>query len=318
MRDAVFSAQGLTKAYKGSAVLDGVSFALERGKVYGLAGLKGSGKTTVLKLMAGIAAKDSGELRFFGEEPPASVEARGKVGYMIDGPVFSETMNVRKNLEMVRLLKKVGNRERVGELMDMLELSGEGNTDQLVFRQQLGVRQKLGIAAALMSDPELVLLDDAAGGIDPAYKSAFGSLLVKLTSENSQGRPSKTVLITGSRLTDMIGYCDELFFLDKGKIAAHETRKSILDRCDIRYSINTVSSEAAEQTLKKLFSPGEYQITSEESFDILSPRVTEAELRRMLEINGVLVKSMQKQGISIEEFYHGIVDAGIVGGGENA
>ena len=202
---------GLVKRYGSQPALQGLNMAVPRGSVYGFLGPNGSGKTTTLRCLVGLVRPDAGQMLVLGE--PYSGRDRQRlfrVGSLIEQPAFYPYLSGRDNLRVFAVAGSVTPRHRVDQVLDFVGLGGRAKDKVKTY--SLGMKQRLGIAAALLSDPELLLLDEPANGLDPAGIVAMRELLRYLTSIG------KTVIISSHILPEVQHLADHIGIVDKGRV----------------------------------------------------------------------------------------------------
>lgn len=206
-------ARGLTKRYGDRVAVEELGFSVRRGEVYGLLGPNGSGKTTILRMMLGLVRPTSGVIRVLGLEPgcPAML---ARVGALIESPAFYPYLSGRDNLRvMARHARVTG--ARVDEVLRTVELSARAR--DRYARYSLGMKQRLGVAAALLKDPELLILDEPTNGLDPRGMADLRDLLRRL------GRGERTVLLSSHLLGEIEQICDRVGVISGGRMAAEAT-----------------------------------------------------------------------------------------------
>ena len=224
----ILSVQGLTKRYGTKTVLDGLSFALEQGRVYGLIGPEGAGKTTLLRLLAGLCFPTAGSLSIFGSRTEAQLRrARKRVGFLIETPVAVEYFSLRQNLELQAPLAGRRDREGMKALRRTLGLT-EREVGHRRFRDcAVWERQRYGLAAALLGDPELLVLDEPMNGLDPEGIRAAWELL-----EERNRTGGVTVLITSPQPEEVRGLATDYLFLGAGRLLAQMTAAELEERLE--------------------------------------------------------------------------------------
>jgi ABC-2 type transport system ATP-binding protein len=217
MNPAVFL-EGVTKDFavglRGVKLraVDGLSLRVERGQVYGLLGPNGSGKSTTLKLILGLSAPTAGRCEIFGT-PSAQASARHHVGYLPESPYFYRTLTGRALVRFYGRLSGLSGARLGSQIDEAIAWVGlDDAADRRVDTYSKGMLQRIGLAQALVHRPELVILDEPTGGLDPAGTAAVAGLIRKLKSEG------KTVLITSHLLTQIEDVCDRVAILDHGRL----------------------------------------------------------------------------------------------------
>jgi ABC-2 type transport system ATP-binding protein len=213
----VIEVAGLHKHYRrlrgGSRVaVDGLDLAVPEGGVFGFLGPNGAGKTTTIRCLLGLVAPTAGTCRLLGADIAGELHrVAGRVGSIVETPALFPTMSGRRNLELLGRLHGIGPR-RVTQTLERVGLAERG--DDLVKRYSLGMRQRLGLAAALLKDPEVLLLDEPANGLDPAGIKEVRDLLRGLGAEG------RTVFVSSHLLSEVRQTCDRVAILARGRCVA--------------------------------------------------------------------------------------------------
>lgn len=209
---SVFSANGITKSFRGKKALDNVSVTLQRGRIYGFVGLNGAGKSTFMRIMAGLIFPDEGSIELLGETSRKGLErARRRVGFLIETPAFYGTMSGYASLNAVRMYKGSADKSELCRLLDRVGID-PSDRGKLVKNYSLGMRQRLGLAAAMLGDPELLVLDEPINGLDPAGVREFRSMLKGLADEG------RTLLVSSHILSELFELATDYIFIHEGKI----------------------------------------------------------------------------------------------------
>ena len=179
MKDVILQTYSLTKFYGRFNVLEDVNMSIKKGQIYGFIGQNGAGKTTMIRLIAGLAFKSKGSLELFGESEERQIElARRRMGCIIDAPVFYPDKTAWSNLEIDRIQKGIPGRQCVEKVLTMVGLNDAKKKNVRNF--SLGMKQRLGIAMALLGDPEFLILDEPINGLDPMGIVEVREMLKKL------------------------------------------------------------------------------------------------------------------------------------------
>ncbi|MEN0012245.1 MAG: ABC transporter ATP-binding protein [Solirubrobacteraceae bacterium] len=203
------SVRGLVKRYGDVTAVAGVDLTVEAGDVYGYLGPNGAGKTTVLRMLLGLIRPTSGEVRVFGRDPQSDPVGalRGVAGF-VEAPKFYPYMTGRKNLELLADLDGGDARSRIGEALDLVELTERAK--HKVGGYSHGMRQRLGVAAALLRNPQLLLLDEPATGLDPAGMRDMRALVARLSQAGT------TVLLSSHLLNEVEELCNRVAIVRTG------------------------------------------------------------------------------------------------------
>ncbi len=200
----------VTKRYKKAAAVAECSLTLEKGKIYGLVGKNGAGKTTIMRMIAGLSLPTEGTV---------SVETK-RIGTLIESPSLNGTMTAEENLKFYRMLcgETAGSTNK--ELLELVGLSGVGKKKVKDF--SLGMRQRLGIAVALLGNPEFVMLDEPVNGLDPVGVVEIRNLLKKLNEKLGM-----TILISSHNLPELYQTATDFIIIDKGRVKKEITQEEL-------------------------------------------------------------------------------------------
>ncbi len=224
---AVIEVEGLRKVYRNlrgrrRVAVDGLDLSVPEGGVFGFLGPNGSGKTTTIRCLLGLVRPTAGRLGLLGVEVPRSLPTvLSRVGSIVETPMFFPTMTGRRNLSLLGRIDGHG-RQEVDAVLDRVGLADRG--DDLVKTYSLGMRQRLGLAAALLKDPTVLILDEPANGLDPAGIKEIRLLLRALAAEG------RTVLVSSHLLTEVQLTCDRVAIINRGRAVATGTVADVLAR----------------------------------------------------------------------------------------
>ena len=225
MTKPVLTLRGLTKYYGKTPAVRQVDLNLDQGQIYGLVGRNGAGKTTIIRMAAGQSHPDSGEMALFGARDPRGLEkARRRTGAMVEIPSFYPYLSARENLEYYRLQRGIPGREVVEEALSQVGLADTGKKRFKAF--SLGMKQRLGLALALMNHPDFLLLDEPINGLDPEGIVEFRSILLALNRERGT-----TILISSHILSELSNVATCYGFLDRGEMLEEISASALHDKC---------------------------------------------------------------------------------------
>jgi ABC-2 type transport system ATP-binding protein len=211
---SVIECRSLVKRYGEVVAVDGINFTLERGTLTGFLGPNGAGKTTTLRLLLGLAAPTAGQALVFGRGYRDLDEPIRRVGAVLESTDYHPSRSGRDHLRMLALAAGIP----LARVEEVLEVVGLGKAaGRRVRTYSLGMRQRLGVAAALLGDPELLILDEPANGLDPAGVRWLRTFLQGLAA---QGR---TVLVSSHLLAEVAQTVDQVLIIDRGRLLAHGT-----------------------------------------------------------------------------------------------
>jgi len=240
----IVETHSLTKRY-GSGVLavDSVDMSVRRGEVYGFLGPNGAGKTTTLRMLVGLIRPTSGAATVAGHEPggPAGLKT---IGALIESPGFYPYLSGRENLRVVADLASVS-QKRVDEVLDMVELASRAGRKFGTY--STGMKQRLGVAAALLKDPELLILDEPTNGLDPQGMAEMRKLIKDI------GQGDRTVLLSSHLLGEVEQICDRVGVISNGHLVKESTVQDLLGEEGVL--VRAQPADKAQELLTKMFGP---------------------------------------------------------------
>ena len=217
---AAVQVSGVRKAFGKVDALRGVGLEVLPGQVYGLLGPNGAGKTTLLRILLGLVRPDEGSVSVLGR-PPGTPEALRRVGALIETPAFVPRLSGRTNLQVLARARGLSDTE-VDRVLKVVELTSRANDRFIGY--SLGMGQRLGVAAALLGGPSLLILDEPTNGLDPEGVASMRSLVRDL------GAAGTTVLFSSHQLGEVQQICDRVVVIDRGLVIADDTVTAIRDR----------------------------------------------------------------------------------------
>jgi ABC-2 type transport system ATP-binding protein len=254
--------QDLTKAYGAVTAVDHVSFTVNKGEILGFLGPNGAGKTTTMRILTGYMPATSGTARIAGFDVfEESMEVRRRIGYLPEAPPVYPDMSVESYLDFVLRIKNVPAEKRAGRITDALEKTNlVDKRVQLIKRLSRGYKQRVGLAQALVHDPEVIILDEPTVGLDPKQIIEVRHLIKNLAG-------SHTIILSTHILPEVSMTCDRVVIINKGKIAAVDTPENLTSQLRGGQRIR-VEVQAPEKSLGELLR----QITGASRVDVQVPR----------------------------------------------
>jgi len=207
----ILSAKNISKAFKGKQVLENFDFELEENQIVAICGTNGSGKSVFMRILAGLVVPDSGTVTINGVQLGGKVEFPNSTGVHFDNSGLLLTETAKNNLLLLAMVSNTVSKERVEEVIRLVGL--DPNDKRLVRTYSTGMRQRLGIAQALMEDPSLLMLDEPTTGLDFAGQDWFHELIWQLQKEG------KTILITSHSKEEIASFCDKAYEMAGGQLA---------------------------------------------------------------------------------------------------
>src|SRR6266568_5649778 len=294
------SARGLVKLYGELVAVDHVDLTVEKGDVFGYLGPNGAGKTTSLRMLLGLIRPTEGSIELFGRDPQVDgAKALQGVAGFVEGPTFYPYLTARRNLRLLAAYDDGDSRSRIEELLELVELSDRG--DDKVGGYSHGMRQRLGIAAALLRDPKLLLLDEPTTGLDPAGMRDMRDLVRRLAGEGI------TVLLSSHLLTEVEELCNRVAIIRTGKIVYEGTLGDLLATATTEYRLRAVELERARMIC--LAQAGVENVTlNEEGLRFAADEDAVALLSVSLGQARVPITQLVPETASLEELFLGITE----------
>ena len=223
MVDYVIETNNLSKIYSKNKVVNSVNMHVERGKIYGLLGKNGAGKTTTMCMLLNLTYPSSGEVYLFGKDPKEYSNVYSNIGSIIETPGFYENLTAYENLKIISKLRGDYNPLDINLVLEMVNLE---NVKSKKFKDfSLGMKQRLGIAAAIMHNPELLILDEPINGLDPFGIKEIRTLLKRLAHEFGI-----TILISSHILSEIENIADVIGFMDSGVLIEEISKEDLYQR----------------------------------------------------------------------------------------
>lgn len=296
----VIEMKNVDKYYGKNKVLDGVSFSVEKGHIVGLIGPNGAGKTTIMKIISGLSHRSAGELYLFEKNTEIHVN-RNRISFMIENPIIDSALNARNNMEYMRLLRGVADEKRIDELLLYVGLDNAGK--KRVKNFSLGMKQRLGIAMALIADPEVLVLDEPVNGLDPE-----GIVEVRMILKELCEKQGKTIVISSHLLSELSELCTDYIIINHGKIVEALSTEELMDHSRSYISVKTDNISHTTAQLEKTLQINDYKVIDNSELRIFGMSGRIPELSRAITDGGDTILHFAHTNESLEEYYLSKVD----------
>ncbi len=285
----------LTKKFGSFTAVNNVTFSVEKGNVYGLLGPNGSGKSTTLGMILNVINPTAGSWKWFDQEPDN--DSLKKIGAIIESPKFYPYLSAEKNLEIVADIKEVN----YAKIDEKLELVGLLSRKKDKFQQySLGMKQRLAIAAALLNDPEVLILDEPTNGLDPQGIIQIRELIIKIAQQGT------TIILASHLLDEVEKVCSHVVVLNQGKMLYAGS----VDQMNSSFGSIEVAAqnmESLEYTLKTFSFVSKVTKENNKLFAVLSEEKDPAEINKMLYEQGIIVNHLVKRKESLEQQFFQLI-----------
>ncbi len=242
----VLKVQNLTKKYGSKIVVNDINFSIEEGDIFGFLGPNGAGKTTTIKMILNLINKDNGQVYVNGKDLSDNFnECISKIGAVVETPKFYEYLTGYQNLKQIANLEKNVNNAKIMEVLKIVRM--EKRAKEKVQTYSLGMKQRLGLARALLNNPKLIILDEPTNGLDPQGMKDIRELIKKLSVENNI-----TFLISTHLLHEVEQICNKVAILKEGEIVSYDTVQNLLNKNTETLNIQTPDILKTLSLLKNL------------------------------------------------------------------
>jgi ABC-2 type transport system ATP-binding protein len=296
--ETVLSAEALTKRFGKREVVSDVSFEIEAGEVFGFLGPNGAGKTTTIRMLVGLARPNHGRVRIGGFEVSRDfARAMSHVGCIVESTDLYPYLTGRENLlHFARMLPDAAER-RIPELATLVAL--DARLDDRVSTYSLGMRQRLGLAQALLGAPDLLILDEPANGLDPAGIREIRQLVRHLATERGIA-----IFVSSHLLSEVELTCDRVAIIHRGRTLAMGPVRELLERGGAeRLLFRSSPAALAAEVLRQFAAAGETRVDGEEAVSAPVPRDRIPEAVAALVAAGVRVFGVERQASTLEEIF---------------
>lgn len=297
MQEIILDCQNISKQYADTKALDRVNVRLGKGEIYGFIGENGAGKTTLLRIITGLISKDEGELSLFGETGASGMaNGRRRLGCIVESPAFYPNMTAGDNLEYYRIQRGYPDKECIGQALKLVNLT---NTGKKKYRQfSLGMKQRLGVALAVMGRPDFLILDEPINGLDPTGIVEFRDIIKMLNKEYGM-----TILISSHILSELEQVAGRYGIIHQGRIVKEFTREKLEEDTRRCLSVKVDDAAKAATVLEQYMECREYEILPGNELRIYAFLDNPAEVTFQLASHQIRVASIVQMGNTLESYF---------------
>jgi ABC-2 type transport system ATP-binding protein len=301
MDDSVLTTIDLTKKYKDQIALDHVNLTIRKGDIYGFIGQNGAGKSTLLRVVTSLARPTSGGVSLFGESSGAGmIEARKRLGAIIESPTLFPDMTARDNLEVHRLQRGIPGKSCISKTLELVGLQDTGNKKAKNF--SLGMKQRLGLAIALLGDPELLILDEPTNGLDPMGIAQLRELIKKLNREKGL-----TILISSHILSELHQLATTYGIIHKGKLLEQISHEELNMKCKQHLRIRVDEASKAATVLEMELETKDYEVLQDGTIKLYSLLDDVSRVSKALTSSGLVIEYFAPGGEDLESYFTKLV-----------
>lgn len=300
MREVVLKTEQLSKRYHKFTALDNADMTVYREDIYGLIGRNGAGKTTIMKIVTGLTDKSGGEYEIFGKEGSAAEKEKKRIGCLIENPAFFGNLTAYQNLRYYCCQKGITDLKQIDEALELVQLSDVKNKKFRKF--SLGMKQRLGIAFAMLDNPDLIILDEPINGLDPIGISELRDTFRKLNQERGI-----TLIISSHILSELYAVANRFLFIDKGRVLKEVTKQELDLECSRCLVVKTDDTKRTATILENKLHISDYKVIDSGEIRIYNENTDPTELNKVLIQNGINISGIFESGVSLEDYFKQLV-----------
>lgn len=294
----------LTKTFNGKDVVLGVNMHVKKGEIYGFLGPNGAGKTTIMKMLTNLIKPTSGDIEIFGGKlTDTSYEVLKRMGTIIEYPIFYEKLSAKENLLLHCEYMGYYNKNAIDQALELVHLTNIG--DKPVKDFSLGMKQRLGIARAITTKPELLLLDEPINGLDPIGIKEMRDLFKMLCKEYGI-----TILMSSHILAEIEQIADTIGVINNGKLIEEVSMAKVNGTHTEYIEISVDSSKKAAVILENKLHLANYRVIDDHVIRIYEQDVSQHEISKTLIMHDVAIQSINKKSSSLEDYFLKLINGG--------
>lgn len=291
----LLTTNAITKQYGKQKAVDNVSIHIHQGAIYGLIGRNGAGKTTLLKMVSGLATPTDGNFSLFGKTGRETSEYMSRIGSLIEAPGVYPNLSAAENLKLKCLAMGIRKKDVINELLEIVGLNNAGR--KKVNNFSLGMKQRLGIALAMVGDPDLVILDEPINGLDPQGIAEIRETIFRLNEEKNI-----TFIISSHILEELSKIATNYGIIHNGVLIQELTREELLSKCCERIELKTDDTRKA-CTILEMMGIREFKVVDLDTIHIFERLSDSGEITMELAKNHVKTMGIAVKNEALEDYY---------------
>ncbi|QCR31143.1 ATP-binding cassette domain-containing protein [Lysinibacillus sp. SGAir0095] len=297
MNEYVLRTNQLSKKYQNKMALNQVDLAIKKGSIYGFIGQNGAGKSTLIRLVAGLAFPTAGTFELFGESHERELnEARKRIGTIIEGPALYPNMTAAENLEAHRLLKGIPGKECIKKTLTLVGLEDTGKKKTKNF--SLGMKQRLGLAIALLGEPEFLILDEPINGLDPMGVVEIRELLKKLNQEYGI-----TILISSHILSELHLLATHYGIIHNGELLEQLTAKELNEKTQHYLHIKVDNPQKCASIIESKLATNNFEVMHNGVIKLFGFVDVPGKVSQLLTNEGLVIEQFMPMGEDLESYF---------------
>ncbi|WP_213650596.1 ABC transporter ATP-binding protein [Paenibacillus sp. J23TS9] len=297
MSEYVLKSNHLTKVYKTDYALNRVNMSIKKGSIYGFIGQNGAGKSTLIRIVSGLASPTDGSIELFGKRDAQDLsEARKRMGSIIESPALYPNMTAKENLETHRLLRGIPGKACIEKTLTLVGLQNTGRKKAKNF--SLGMKQRLGLAIALLGDPEFLILDEPTNGLDPMGVVEMRELLKKLNQENGI-----TILISSHILSELHLLATHFGIIHKGELLEQLSASDLHKKCQHYLHIKVDDAGKAAAVIEGELATSEFEVMPDGTIKLFRYVDTPGKVSATLTKAELVIEQFMPMGEDLEAYF---------------
>lgn len=297
MKENVLATRNISKKYGNKLAVDNVTMTVKKGDIYGLVGKNGAGKTTLIKMALSLTSPTDGDFELFNANNEADrIKAHTRVGCIVETPAFYPYLTAKQNLEYYRIQRGIVDKNCVDEALNLVGLSDTGKKKFKGF--SLGMKQRLGLALAIMGSPDFLVLDEPINGLDPMGIKEIRDLLLKLNRIKNT-----TILISSHILGELSQLATCYGFINEGKLIQEISAQELEENCKHCLALKVDDAECAAAILEEKLECKDYEVLNNNLIKVYAYLDEPHVVNKALLNAGVIVSSFERVGSSLEEYF---------------
>ncbi len=299
----VIKTHKLSKMYGKDNALSDINITVRQGDIYGLVGDNGAGKTTLLRILTGQSYATSGSFQLFSKSSNKQLSrARRRTGVIIEAPSFYPKLTVEQNMEYYRIQRGIPGKDRIDKVLKEVDLL---NAKKKKFADMsLGMKQRLGLALTMITEPELLLLDEPINGLDPSGIIEIRNLLLRLNKENNI-----TILISSHILPELSNIATCYGFLDKGRLVEELSIGELEEKSKSFLEIKVTNAKKLSALLEERLGYRDYKVLPGEIIQLFDHNSVPEKISELAVTNGIGLIGLQEKSVDLENYYMSLIGA---------
>ncbi|RJE84722.1 ATP-binding cassette domain-containing protein [Paenibacillus sp. 1011MAR3C5] len=296
LAEAIIEVSQLTKQFKSKIAVNTADFKIGKGEIFGLIGQNGAGKSTLLKMIGGLMYPTSGEIKLFNRTVKDNHPYFERIGILIENAGLFPHYTAYENLDLLAISYGLSNRKsHINKLLKLVGLDVSNKSK--VKNYSMGMKQRLGIAAALIGSPDVLILDEPINGLDPQGISEIRRMILELN------KAGMTIIISSHILEELSKVATQFAILHQGEVIEHHSREQLLLQCEDRIELEVDKASSAVPILEQRLNINHYKVISEHVVYVYDSHIENQHIIKSLVENGVTVHSITKHKQSLEQYF---------------